>query len=778
MQIDVIDDFETFQAIRSNWDLVYEADPQAQFFISWIWLSRILKRYDDYNESWFILAAKSNINASDYVSFFPIRTAIKEHKAGGAFYNRLSLAGVTESDYIGFICLPEYEEEVTSAFALSIQQQEEWSIFQIEHIKRTDKRMSSFLHLLSRENLDINELHYRNDLEAIDNTIVPYVSLPNDWEQYLQNSLSSNARQKIRRFFRKIENSKEFYFTHVNEDNIGHHIEILISLWLTSWEGRNSAEQCQKITTQVNDVIHHLFEHKCLYFPVLWQGDKPIGTIANMMDFSKKTILFFIGGRDETVKELPPGIILHAYGIQYAIQNGFKIYDFMMGNEAYKYSFGAKERHITDVVVQRKNLSNPHRKLDVRTIPKAIWICANHHRANRLVKAEQGYRQILEVQPEHPDALYGLAVVMQRQGEYQSAENLLKSLVQVQPNNIKAWFSLGVLHQIQDQLPEAEKAYQQALTLQPQSSAISLAIYHNLGYSLHKQGKWEEAIACYQKARELQPDSIEAEVGWANTLHAQGKLSTEEQVRYAAINLDLGNKRRQADDVKVAIEYYQQAIAMQPDLADAYYNLGLARQKQGKWDEAIACYQEARELQPDNREAEVSLANALHVQGKLPSEEQARYAAINLDLGNKHKQAGDVKVAIEYYRQAITMQPDLADAHYNLGLALQTKGKWEEAIACYQKARELQPDSIEAEVSLANALYAQGKLPSEEQVRYATINLDLGNKHKQAGDLKIAIKYYRQAIAIQPDLADARENLRLALQEQDNVKIKVSCAKL
>jgi tetratricopeptide (TPR) repeat protein len=112
-----------------------------------------------------------------------------------------------------------------------------------------------------------------------------------------------------------------------------------------------------------------------------------------------------------------------------------------------------------------------------------------------------------------------------------------------------------------------------------------------------------------------------------------------------------------------------------------------------------------------------------------------------------------------------------------LGLALQKQGKWIEAIACYQKARELQPDSIEAEVGLAHALHVQGKLPSEEQARYATLNLDLGNKHRQAGDLKVAIQYYQQALAMQPDSADAREHLRLALQEQDNIKIKVSCAK-
>ncbi len=686
MQIDVIDNIETFQAVRSNWDLVYEADPQAQFFLSWIWLLERLEICNECNEAWFILVAKSSTDALDYVAFFPLTNLVKTHNDGGGFYNELLMAGVTDSEHIGFVCLPEYEEEVSSAFAIYLQQQEEWSVLEMENIPKTDKRLNLFLRSFSIESFEIEELQYINDLDAIDNSIVPYIPLPDDWEQYLQNIVSSNNRQKIRRSLRKVEGSNEFHVTHVNQDNLERHIEILLMFWKTSWEGRKGSEQCKKIIDRWYHILRHCFEHNCLYLPVLWQGDKPLGAIANLMDFSKKSILFFTGGRDETIHDPPPGIVLHAYGIQYAIQNGFKVYDFLMGNEAYKFSFGAKERHIkAGAVVRRKNWKNQKRKLDVRTIPKVIEISAYYHRANRLVEAEQGYSQILELQPEHPNALYGLGVVMQRKGEYQTAENLLKRLVQVQPNNTKAWFSLGVLNQIQGQLSEAEKAYQQALTLQPESSAISLAIYHNLGYSLQQQGKWEEAIACYQKARELQPDSIEAEVGLANALHAQRKLSSAEQAHYAAMNINLGNKRKQAGDLKVAIEYYRQAITMKPDLADVHYNLGRALQEQNKWEEAIECYQKARELQPDSIEAEVGLANALHAQRKLSSAEQARYAAMNIDLGNKRKQAGDLKVAIEYYRQAITMKPDLADARDHLRLALQEQDNITIKVSCAKR---------------------------------------------------------------------------------------------
>jgi tetratricopeptide (TPR) repeat protein len=777
IKIDIIDNFETFQAIKNNWESVYKADIYAQLFLSWIWFSGMLQWYKKSNQSWLILAAKSSTNTSEYVGFFPLLIAIDEHPSGG-FYSKLSMAGVADSEHIGFICLPEYEEAVSFAFAKFIkQQQEEWSIFEVDNILATDGRMSLLLKEFSGEDFELQEHFHTNDFDNIDNNIVPYISLPSSFEEYLQNVVSSNTRQKIRRFLRRIEGSNEFHLTHVNADNLELHLEILSELWKLNWEGRKGSDRCRKILDKINFTLRNCFSHQCLYLPVLWQGDKPLGAIANLMDFSHKTMLFFITGRDDTVKNIAPGNILHAYSIKYAIDNGFKVYDFLMGNEAYKFSFGASSRQIKIVAIQRQNLNKQNQPLNVRTLPEAFDICVHYQRTNQLDKAERGYRQILQGQPQHSEALYRLGVVMQRKGDYQAALDLFGKLLLFQPQYIKAWFSLGNLYQIQGQLSEAEKVYRQALTLQPESSTITAAIYHNLGYALQQQDKWEEAIACYEQASSLQPDSTEALVIWANALYARSNLPQEEQAHYAALNYDLGNNRKQAGDLNSAIEYYRQSIKMNPDLASPHYHLGTILHEQGNVQGAIACYQKAQELEPDYIEADLDLANALYFLGKLPLEKQAYYAALNDDFGSKSGEVGDLQGAIEYYRYSIAMNPEVASVQYHLGLALHSFGNFEDATACYQKAQELQPDYIEAELALADILLQQDKLSQEDQIRYATINYDLGNTHQEAGNLRSAIKYYRQAITLQPDWAEPRDRLRLALQVEENITIKVSSAR-
>lgn len=774
MHIDIIDQLSVFQSMRERWELVYAADPNAPFFLSWVWLSGRLKSYDEYHETWFILAAQPNEKASDYVAFFPLKLAVREYSTGG-IYSQLLMAGVSDAEHTGFICLPDYEDSVTAAFALFLQQQEKWTVFEARNIPKVGGHMNQLLEYFLNEDFAQQEHRHVGDLDQVDNNIAPYLTLPDDWEDYLQNAISSNTRQKIRRFLRKIESSQELHITQVDEKNLEQQLEILCNLWRSNWESRKDADHCQHFLNYVNTTLHHCFEHQCLYLSILWRAEQPLGAIANLIDVSQKTVLFFISGRDETVKDLPVGIMLHADAIQYAIQQGFKIYDFLLGNEAYKFSLGAKERRIKVVIVQRKQ-ADPSQSLNPRIIPEAFQFAAAYHRANQLDKAEQAYRQILAVYPQHPGSLYGLGVVMQRQGHYPTAEDLFKRLLQVQPNDVRAWFSLGTLHQMQDQLEAAEEAFQQALNLHPDPSPLSFVLYHNLGYTFQQQGKWDEAIACYQKARELQPNSIEAELGWANALYAQGKLLTEDRIRYATLNYELGTKRRQADDFKVATEYYQQAIAMNPSFVDAYYYLGVTLQAQAQWDKAIACYQTVQDLQPNYPGVEVGLANLRYAQGKLPAADQTRYAALNVEAGDQCRQSGNLKTAAEYYRQAIAMNPMLVDAHYFLGLTLQAQGNWDEAIACYRKVQELQPNHLKVDLSLANLFHAQGKLSPSDRIRYANLNHEMGNQCRQMNDLPSAIESYRQAIMMNPDLVEVRNDLRTTLEEQDHIKIKVSVA--
>jgi protein O-GlcNAc transferase len=237
-------------------------------------------------------------------------------------------------------------------------------------------------------------------------------------------------------------------------------------------------------------------------------------------------------------------------------------------------------RALEDFLLQ---LVKKPRQFAAKDVAELFQLALQHHRANRLDAAEQLYRQVIEKQPNYSEALYSLGMISQQKGAFKEAQKHLSAASQVQPNSVKIWFSLGNLHSSQGQLPEAEEAYQKAIALRPDAGTI----YNNLGYTLQQQGKWEEAIASYGKALEFQPNCTEAKVNLGNALFAQRKLSTEKQAYYAGLNYQLGIAREQAGDWQTAVVYYRAAIALQPDLVEAHYQLGVVLQEQQQMEEAM-----------------------------------------------------------------------------------------------------------------------------------------------------------------------------------------------
>ncbi|HUL07835.1 MAG TPA: hypothetical protein VLV76_16055, partial [Candidatus Acidoferrum sp.] len=110
MRVDIIDNEKALRALAANWDAVYEADPEAHFYLSFIWMAQWLAWL---NRPWFVLAARP-AEEERYVAFFPLWVETKELKSGG-FCNSFFMGGNNTADYTGFICLPAHEEQAIPA---------------------------------------------------------------------------------------------------------------------------------------------------------------------------------------------------------------------------------------------------------------------------------------------------------------------------------------------------------------------------------------------------------------------------------------------------------------------------------------------------------------------------------------------------------------------------------------------------------------------------------------------------------------------------------------
>jgi hypothetical protein len=348
MRIEVIKTYEAFSKLEDDWEAVYAADPEAQFFLSWTWLSVWLKG----TPKWYVLVARLDAS-SPPVAFFPIRLRITTTPAGEVI-NEVAMAGNRAADYTGFICRPECDDTAILAFAACIRTIK-WDHFHLENLLLSQKRMNRFLSFFGPDNFQLKSIRITNKNQDVDNYKCPYVTLPACWDTYLNDSLGTNTRQKVRRFLKKVDGSGELRISCATASTIDRDLDCLLHLWTQNWGHRKQPAELERIQRTHKEILMQCFDAGVLFVPVIWQGEAPVGALAVLVDNEKKSLLFYIGGRDAAQKNPPPGFILHAYSLRFAINNGFRIYDFLRGNEPYKYLFASEERQIRHIVVSARS---------------------------------------------------------------------------------------------------------------------------------------------------------------------------------------------------------------------------------------------------------------------------------------------------------------------------------------------------------------------------------------------------------------------------------------
>ncbi len=398
------------------------------------------------------------------------------------------------------------------------------------------------------------------------------------------------------------------------------------------------------------------------------------------------------------------------------------------------------------------------------TISELLAIAVPHHQGGRLQAAEQIYRQILAIEPNHADAWHLLGLIASQVGKHEVAVEYIGRAIGLKGNAAVFHGNLGNVLRAQGKRDKAVACYRRALELQPDYAEA----HNNLGVALKEEGKLDEAITCYRRALELKPDLAE-------------------------VHSNLGVVFKERGQPEEAVACYRRALELKPDHAEAHSNLGVALKDQGKLDEAVACWRRALELQPEYVEPHGNLGLAFKEQGRLDEavaccrralELQPEYAEAHNNLGTVLKEQGKLDEAVACYRRALQLAPAFAEAHNNLGVALKDQGKLDEAVACSRRALELKPGFTEAHNNLGVALKDQGKLDEavacfrralELEPNCAEAHSNLGNALKDQGKFDEALACHRRALELKPDCAEVHGNLGSALKKRGKLDEGVAC---
>ncbi|MGD0767837.1 MAG: tetratricopeptide repeat-containing glycosyltransferase family protein [Tepidisphaeraceae bacterium] len=205
------------------------------------------------------------------------------------------------------------------------------------------------------------------------------------------------------------------------------------------------------------------------------------------------------------------------------------------------------------------------------TIDQAMKRAVQDHEAGRLADAERIYREVLAREPNHPDALHLLGMILIQGNRSDLAIEPIRRAIAVNPAMPHYHNSLGNALSDTGLIDESIAEYRQAIQLK----ADYAEAYNNLGISLRAKGLFDEAAAAYRQALIIEPN-------------------------YAKAHNNLGNALRDKRLLDDADAEYRLALRIDPNFAEAHRNLGGILQQRGKWQEAMESLRKAVALEPGN----------------------------------------------------------------------------------------------------------------------------------------------------------------------------------
>lgn len=243
------------------------------------------------------------------------------------------------SDYLDFIVQPQNSKAfITGVFALLKEEKARFpgkiNLFNIPE-------NSPSLPILKKigENVD-----WAVEIEPAYHT--PTISLSNDWETYLA-GINKKQRHEIRRKLRRASNSDDdvsWYIT-TKKNDLSQDIAGFIQLMEVDKEKKRFLTD--EMRKQMSEIILWAFNEGILQLSFLTiNGEKAAGYLC--FDYRDR-IWVYNSGFTPDYHYYSPGWVLLSYLIQHAIKTGKMHFDFMRGEETYKYRFGANDGFVMKV---------------------------------------------------------------------------------------------------------------------------------------------------------------------------------------------------------------------------------------------------------------------------------------------------------------------------------------------------------------------------------------------------------------------------------------------
>jgi CelD/BcsL family acetyltransferase involved in cellulose biosynthesis len=176
--------------------------------------------------------------------------------------------------------------------------------------------------------------------QAVNQEVSPYLDLPPSWDEYLSH-LARKQRKELKRKFKRLEEVKHNFFS-ANQP------EVFFRLHRLSDPNKHKF-MSQAMEVFFRDVLRAKFPDWQAELDFLEIEGRPAAAIVSFV--SQDEVWLYNSGYDPDFAYYSAGLLLKAWKIRQAIAAGKKKFDFLRGNERYKYDLGAKDLSLYKIVI-------------------------------------------------------------------------------------------------------------------------------------------------------------------------------------------------------------------------------------------------------------------------------------------------------------------------------------------------------------------------------------------------------------------------------------------
>jgi serine/threonine protein kinase/Flp pilus assembly protein TadD len=206
--------------------------------------------------------------------------------------------------------------------------------------------------------------------------------------------------------------------------------------------------------------------------------------------------------------------------------------------------------------------------------------------------------------------------------------------------------------------------------------------------------------------------------------------------RQLAHSLKLTDRKQYQENLKLAIEQFEQAITLKKDAVDSYFQLGMSYADLELYDQANQAFKQVQQLTPNDAAVYFQLGRVAMDRGYDREAEAYFLSGLKLNpdhalilatLGKLYLRMNQAQKAINVLRQATQKEPSMWEGWYELGRAHMKAREWKLALSALEQARQSNPDSDEIYGAMATCYVKINKKAEARQMVRQSLMINPNN---------------------------------------------------